>query len=128
MQPTPLDRSSIRALLTDAECSLRAGPHPERSRRDAEVLLLHAIRKNSPTANLAWLIAHQDEAVAPDSAAALRALVERRCAGEPIQYITGETEFFGLAFHVNPDVLIPRPETEHLVEKAIAFVADVSRP
>src|SRR5579862_6091560 len=73
-------------------------------------------------------MAHQDEAVAAGSAAALRASVERRRAGEPIQYIAGETEFYGLAFHVNRDVLIPRPETEHLVEKAIALVADVSRP
>ncbi len=71
--------------------------------------------------NLAWLIAHDDEPLAPDAAATFCDLIERRLAGEPIQYITGEAEFYGLPFHVNRDVLIPRPETEHLVEKAIAL-------
>jgi len=143
MQPTHSDRSKIRALrirasrihastirelLADAERSLAAGPHPERARRDAETLLLHVLRKDSPAKNLAWLIAHQEEALAPENAAALRDLVLRRCAGEPIQYMTGETEFYGLAFHVNRAVLIPRPETEHLVEKAIAAAAGLERP
>jgi len=48
-------------------------------------------------------------------------LVRRRCAGEPLEYITGEQEFFGLSFLVTPAVLIPRPETEILVEKALAL-------
>ena len=133
MQATPLDPGTIRALLAEAESLLAEGPHPERARRDAEALLLHVLKQNAPGTtvacpNLAWLIAHEDETLAPDAAAWLRALVKRRLAGEPIQYITGETEFYGLSFRVNRDVLIPRSETEHVVEKAIALAADFARP
>jgi release factor glutamine methyltransferase len=55
-----------------------------------------------------------------------RALIERRQNGEPIQYITGETEFYGLPFRVTPDVLIPRPETEHLVERAVELASGLT--
>jgi len=90
------------------------GPHPDRARQDAETLLLHLLGKNK-----AWLIAHADEEIPDDQADRYMVLLERRKTGEPIQYITGETEFYGLPFRVTPDVLIPRPETEHLVEKAL---------
>ncbi len=123
MQPTPFTRLKVRTLIAEAGSLLAAGPHPERARRDAEALLLHVLRQNAPGTNLAWLIAHEEEALPPDTAAALRALVKRRLAGEPMQYITSEAEFYGLTFRVNRDVLIPRPETEHLVEKTIALAA-----
>ncbi len=128
MQHTPIDPGTIRALLAEAESLLAEGPHPERARRDAEALLLQVLTRKDPDKNRAWLIAHEDEPLAPDAAAVLRALVKRRRTGEPIQYITGETEFYGLSFRVNRDVLIPRPETEHLVEKAIALAADFKYP
>jgi release factor glutamine methyltransferase len=128
MQHTPIDPGTIRALLSEAESSLAAGTHPERARRDAEALLLQVLRQNAPDKNLAWLIAHEEATLEPVAADALRALIRRRRDGEPMQYITGEAEFYGLSFHVNRDVLIPRPETEHLVEKAIALAADFKHP
>ncbi len=122
MTTTPNARPTLHLALDVGEKLLAEGPHPTRARRDAETLLLHVLRQASPETNLAWLIAHDSEPIEPERAAELCDLVERRLAGEPIQYITGEAEFYGLSFHLNRDVLIPRPETELLVEKAIAFV------
>jgi release factor glutamine methyltransferase len=127
MQPRQLDRPKIRALIAEAESSLAKGPHPERARLDAEALFLHLARKNVPGRNRAWLVTHWDTPTMPHEGSELNALVERRRAGEPIQYITGETEFYGLPFQVTPDVLIPRPETEHLVEKVIELAAAFSQ-
>jgi release factor glutamine methyltransferase len=76
----------------------------------------------------AFLLAHSTEILSAEGAVRYYALLDRRLAGEPIQYITGETEFYGLPFHVTRDVLIPRPETEHLVEKALALVANFVQP
>ena len=118
---------TIRVLLAEAESSLVEGPHPERARRDAETLLLHAMRKETPDANLAWLIAHGHETLGAQSKVDFCALVERRLAGEPIQYITGEAEFYGLSFKVSREVLIPRPETEHLVERVIELARGLER-
>jgi release factor glutamine methyltransferase len=126
MQPTSLSRQKIRALIAEGEYALAAGPHPERARRDAEILLLHLFKRNDPERNTAWLIAHWNNPT--DHETEFRALVERRLAGEPIQYIFGETEFYGLPFLVTPDVLIPRPETEHLVEKALELAAQFIAP
>jgi release factor glutamine methyltransferase len=127
MPPTPNDRPTLRFALDEAEKVLAEGPHPERARRDAETLLLFVLRRNASETSFAWLIAHDGEPLAPDAADTFCDLVERRLFGEPIQYITGETEFYGLPFHVNRDVLIPRPETEHLVEKAIALAQEFRR-
>lgn len=79
--------------------------------RDAQTLLAHLLHCDK-----AWLLAHDNDPVAPEHVAALKQATARRAAGEPLQYITGKQEFFGLAFRVTPDVLIPRPETELLVE------------
>ena len=107
---------NLREWLAHGEAELSGGPHPDRARRDAELLLLHQIGKNK-----AWLMAHADDDFAGCEAIGYAALLERRRRGEPIQYITGECEFYGLPFRVTPDVLIPRPETEHLVEKALGL-------
>ncbi len=68
------------------------------------------------------VLSHPEEVIRPESWDRLRELVLRRIRGEPLQYLTGRQEFFGLAFHVVPGVLIPRPETEVLVEKAIQLM------
>jgi|SRR5271165_943292 len=105
---------TLREALRQGEARLASGPHPERARRDAETLLLHLAGSDR-----AWLLAHGDEDFGGCTAIRYAALLDRRKRGEPIQYITGECEFYGLPFGVTPDVLIPRPETEHLVEAAI---------
>lgn len=109
---------TLRESLEAGAARLGAGPHPDRSRRDAEALLLHLLGKNR-----AWLLTHLDDPFGGCTAIQFAALLNRRLAGEPIQYITGETEFYGLPFHVTRDVLIPRPETEHLVEAVLALAA-----
>jgi release factor glutamine methyltransferase len=113
----------LRAWLTRGEAELSAGPHPERARRDAESLLLHLFGKSK-----AWLLAHVDDDFAGCSAIRYEALLQRRLAGEPIQYITGEAEFYGLPFRVTRDVLIPRPETELLIEKTLELAAQFQQP
>jgi len=114
---------TLEEWLRRAEAQLAEGPHPDRARRDAEALLLHHIGKDR-----AWLLAHGEEEFAGCRAVSYAALLKRRLRGEPIQYITGETEFYGLPFRVTRDVLIPRPETEHLVEKVIALCCGLDRP
>jgi release factor glutamine methyltransferase len=68
------------------------------------------------------VLSHGEHAVADETWATLQELIRRRIKGEPLQYLTGEREFYNLSFRVTPDVLIPRPETELLVEKAIEII------
>ena len=86
-------------------------------RRDAELLLLNVIKRDR-----AFLLTHPGTQLTPEQAMQYAEWLQRRTAHEPIQYILGEQEFFGLTFAVTPDVLIPRPETEHLVEGLLARV------
>lgn len=114
---------NLRGWLHKGSAELSSGPHPERARRDAELLLLYLIGKPR-----AWLLAHLDEEFAGCGAIGFEELLRRRLSGEPIQYITGEAEFYGLPFRVTRDVLIPRPETEHLVEKTIELAGHFQAP
>ena len=68
------------------------------------------------------VLSHTEESIPEEAWDRYRDLVLRRAKQEPLQYLTGEQEFFGLSFHVNPGVLIPRPETEVLVEKAVSLI------
>ena len=88
--------------------------------RDAELLLLHALHLPRTA-----LYAHGDRPLSPHEQQIYTVLIERRLAHEPIQYITGTQEFFGLALHVTPATLIPRPETELLVEATLAYLAQI---
>ena len=88
-------------------------------RREAR-LETHILAAQALGVARSWLIGHDRDVLGPAQAAALEALVRRREAGEPVAYILGEREFYGRVFKVSPDVLIPRPETEQLVEAALA--------
>ena len=128
MHTAPSNALTIRVFLAQAERALAEGPYPDKARRDAQALLLHLLRNHAPATNLAWLIAHEDENLPAGVLEGMRDLVERRAAGEPLQHITGETEFYRLPIAVSRDVLIPRPETELLVEKALELGSPFRRP
>lgn len=87
------------------------------ARVEARSLLRHALAVDS-----SWLAAHGRDELG-EAAVAFETLILRRLQGEPVSYLTGRREFFGLEFRVSPAVLIPRPETETLVEAAIARIA-----
>jgi len=90
---------------------------------EAELLLRHALCLGS-----VGLFLEHDEELGPSQVKLISLLVDRRVSGEPVAYITGKREFYGIEFHVNPHVLIPRPETEHLVEKALEIVSLIKYP
>ena len=86
-------------------------------RLDAQMLLLHVL--NKPANQRGWLLAHDSDPLPPESTASLDRLVQRRLAGEPLAYLTGHKEFFGLTLQVDARVLVPRPDTETLVNWAL---------
>ena len=93
------------------------------SRMEAELLLCHVLDTNR-----ALLLAHDTDSIGADKAEAYRTLVARRKAGEPFQYLLGSANFMGLDFIVTPDVLIPRFDTERLVEKALELLQPIAQP
>jgi release factor glutamine methyltransferase len=84
----------------------------------AELLLLHVLGRDR-----AWLYAHPEESINSQELDAYLSLIGRRGNGEPTQHLTGKQEFWSLEFEVTPDVLIPRPETEHIIEVALDRLA-----
>ncbi|MGA2429841.1 MAG: HemK/PrmC family methyltransferase [Candidatus Acidiferrum sp.] len=84
----------------------------------AELLLLHVANRDRT-----WLYAHPEENLPEETVNRYLALIARRANGEPTQYLTGKQEFWGLEFEVTPAVLIPRPETEHIIEVALDRLA-----
>ena len=101
---------TLREALTEAATTI--------DRREAETLLAHLLFRDRP-----WLIAHAEIELSATLLNAYRALIARRAAKEPIQYLTGHQEFYGLNLRVTRDTLIPRPETELLVEAVLHWIA-----
>lgn len=89
---------------------------------ETRILLMHALGLSRTQ-----LITQSERSLTEEDAVRISSLIERRLAGEPIAYIVGTREFYGLPFHVTPDVLIPRPETELLVELAIEYLPQNGR-
>ena len=106
---------TLRDALLEASASI--------SRRDAETLLTHVLRRDR-----AWLLAQMDDELPHGELEKFRKLAERRAAQEPLQHLTGAQEFFGIELRVTSDVLIPRPETEHLVEAVLDWARSQTDP
>ena len=119
--------TSIAETILQGAHRLRKAGVPE-ARREAGSLLGYVLGRDR-----SFILTHAEDAIAEEQAERFRESLERRAQGEPLQYITANQEFFGLDFEVTKDVLIPRPETELLIETALklltpsadAFICDV---
>ena len=111
---------SLREKLDEATSDLQTNDIIDH-RRDASLLVALALGRDR-----AFIIAHPEYELTPDENDKLDALIARRAAHEPYQYISGRTEFYGLDFVVTRDVLIPRPETEMVVERSIEILSEIS--
>jgi release factor glutamine methyltransferase len=105
---------TIDHILRQAMITLAASPTP---RLDAEVLVMHVTGLTR-----AQLITHAKETLSPEQERSLDDLLARRMRGEPVGYLTGKREFWSMELRITPDVLIPRPETELLVEQALLHI------
>jgi len=115
-------KKTIQSALVEAVDMLqRAGINE--ARMEATSLLMHVLGVDR-----AFLIAHPENELSEEQSDSFRELSRRRAVREPLQYIIGYQEFFKLNFEVTPDVLIPRPETEIIVESALALVNREQRP
>ena len=112
----------LRQALQQAITKLEAAGI-DAARLSAEVLAFHVLGYDR-----AYLYAHPERLLTEAELAQYESLVERRAAGEPLQYLTGHQEFWGADFLVTPSVLIPRPETEHLVEAVLELVRAFAVP
>lgn len=112
-----LPTGTVQQVLKAARAQLAQFVPVDEASIEAQWLLMHVLGVNR-----AWLIAHGADALASEAAATFAALVQRRLQGEPVAHILGKREFFGLALKVTPDTLIPRPDTETLVEAALAKI------
>ena len=112
---TALPRTPADALQHARACGLE--------RLDAQLLLTHVTGQSR-----AWLLAHDHDPLPPEQATRFVDLAARRAAGEPAAYLLGDKEFFGLTLQVTPATLIPRPDTETLVDWALEHIPAQSEP
>lgn len=114
--------ATIKSAITEGAATLKiAGV--DGSRNEANLLLMYVLGRDRT-----FLLAHGDETVSFNQIDQYQSLVARRAAGYPLQYLTGRQEFFKLDFEVTPAVLIPRPETELIVEAGIEILRDKAAP
>jgi len=104
---------NVRTALRDTMARMRSASVPSHALA-AELLLMHVL-----DCDRTWLYAHPEALLDDEDARRYFELVTQRAAGTPTQYLTGKQEFWGLEFEVTPAVLIPRPETEHVIEVAV---------
>jgi release factor glutamine methyltransferase len=109
--------SDVRNTLKQGLAELREAQVPSFTLA-AELLLLHVLGRDRT-----WIYSHPEQEIPAENAERFFALIARRVNGEPTQHLTGKQEFWGLEFEVSPDVLIPRPETEHVIEVALDRLA-----
>ena len=115
-KPQSLATSLARGVIALAKTS-------DSARADAQILLAHALNRDRE-----WLVANAEGFLNRPQLEKYQKLIERRAAGTPIAYILGSAWFYGREFTVNDNVLIPRPETEHLVDEAVAFLRQRANP
>lgn len=114
--------TSIAQAILEGANKLRQGGVPD-ERREAGSLLMHVLARDR-----SYILTHAEAELSDEQLERFIAALDERAQGKPLQYITGRQEFFGLEFEVNADVLIPRPETELLVEAALSFVSQNEAP
>src|SRR5438477_7991251 len=111
------EMTDVRSALKQGLTQLREAQVPSYTLA-AELLLLHLLGRDRT-----WIYAHPEQEISAADAARYFELIARRASGEPTQHLTGKQEFWGLEFEVTPDVLIPRPETEQVIEVALDRLA-----
>jgi release factor glutamine methyltransferase len=121
-QPAPqFSSTTVGAILREGVQKLERAKVPS-APLAAELLLMHTLNRDRT-----FLYAHPEALIDRTQLEKFNSLIEKRAAGTPTQYLTGHQEFWGMDFEVTPDVLIPRPETEHLIEVALSRIGESRR-
>lgn len=113
--------TSIQAALLLGRNQLEA--HSETASLDVRVLLAHLLQRSQ-----AWVLSHPEQALSEEIQQEFKDYLQRLIEGEPLPYLLGHWEFYGRSFRVTPEVLIPRPETEGLIERGLAHLARLGHP